>query len=77
MFIPISIFGSITLTLENKDQQSESLPTSIPSNALCFREFSNPPFLDINHHDVQRGLEIVITTDKDISLTARSNINRC
>ena len=71
MFIPTSIFGSISLTLENKDQQPEYLPTYIPVNTLYFREYSNPTFPDINNHDVQRG---AIKTDKDISLTSKSNI---
>ena len=73
MFIPTSIFGSISLTLENKDQQPEYLPTYIPVNTLYFREYSNPTFPDINNHAVQRGLEIAIKTDKDISLTSKSN----
>ena len=73
MFIPTSIFGSISLTLENKDQQPEYLPTYIPVNTLYFREYSNPTFPDISNHAVQRRLEIAIKTDKDISLTSKSN----
>ena len=73
MFLPPPIFGRISLTLAIKDQQPESFPTYIPANALYFRETSNPTYPDINNHAVQRGLKIVITTDKDISLTAKSN----
>ena len=44
MLIPASLFGSISHTLENKDQQPESVLTSIPANALYFKESSNPTF---------------------------------
>ena len=71
MFLPTPLFGSISLTLANKDHQPESLPTSIPDNALYLREFSNNTFPVINNHAVKSGLDIVIKTNKDISLLAK------